>query len=59
MGRGNNFISSKEDDDIVSSSYIPFSNNHLITNLNDLDRDYFKRKLVENFLIKLSRGDIY
>ena len=24
-----------------------------------LDRDYFRRKLVENFSIKLSRGDVY
>ena len=57
--RRNDFISSEDDDDIISSSCIPPSSNHSITNINDLDRDYFWRKLVENFLIKLSRRDIY
>ena len=59
MGRGNDFISNEDDDEIISPACNLPSNDNSIININDLDRDYFRRKLVENFSIKLSRGDVY
>ena len=59
MGRGNDFISNEEDDEIVSPTCTLPSNDNSIINLNDLHRDYFRRKLDENFSIKLSRGDVF
>ena len=59
MGRGNNFVLNEEDDEIVFPACTLPSNDNSIINPNDLDRDYFRIKLVENFSIKLSRGDVY
>ena len=59
MGRGNDFILNEEDDEIFYPASTLPSDNNSIVNFNDLDRDYFSRKLVENFSIKLSRGDVY
>ena len=59
VGRANDFLLDEEEgNDFPAPSFIPDPNDDSIRIVSDLERDYFRRKLVENFSIRLSRGEV-
>ena len=48
----------EDGDNVPVPSLIPDPNDDSIVSVSALGRDYFRRKLVETFSIRLSRGEV-
>ena len=55
-GRADDF--EEDTEPLRNPGFMPNPNDDSILNVNDLDRDYFRSKLVEIFTIRLRRGDV-
>ena len=55
-GRADDF--EEDNGPFPNPGFTPNPNDDSILNLNDLDRDYFRSKLIENFAIRLRRADV-